>query len=265
EHDRVFQKHVINIDAYDAFLRARKAVDSPNRANIERGEELFKRVIELDPSFAGGYAGLAFNYSVKARFGYGSSRIDDVSKSLELAKKAIELDRNFAWSHIALASAFLAKGKTDLAVDAAREAIAIQPGGYEENLFMGFYLQFAGEAAQGVKHLELARDLSRIDTVRGLSFLAIAYFMKGDYRNSEAIWKKRIEKLGPVKSPIGSVFMSASQWYLDKRIEAAQTTERYKRLNPNFRMSNWTWLNTYKSEQDRKRLYDAAVKAGMPE
>ena len=185
--------------------------------------------------------------------------------SLELAKKAIELDRNFAWSHIAMASAYLAKRKTDLAVDAAREALAIQPGGYEENLFMGFYLQFAGEAAQAVKHLELARDLSRIDTVRGLSFLAMAYFMNGNYSNSEATWKKRIDKLGPVKSPIGSVFMSASQWLQDKRDEAAETAERYRLLNPKFRMSKWAWLNTYKSKQDRQRLYEAAIKAGMPE
>ena len=265
EHDRVFQKYVTNIDAYDAFLRARKAVDSPNRSNVEHGEKLFRRVIELDPGFAGGYSGLAFNYSVKARFGYGGSRTEDTNTSLELAKKAIELDRNFAWSYIALASAYLAKGNMDLAVDAAREALAIQPGGYEENLFMGFYLQFAGETVQAVKHLELASDLSRIETVRGLSFLAMAYFMSGDYGKSEATWKKRIEKLGPVKSPIGSVFMSASQWLQDKKVEAAETAARYRRLNPEFRMSKWSWLNTYKSEQDRERLYEAAINAGMPE
>jgi len=60
---------------------------------------------------------------------------------------------------------------------------------------MGFYLQFAGETALAVKHLELAQDLSRIDTVRGLSFLAMAYFMNKDYSKSETVWNKRVEKL----------------------------------------------------------------------
>ena len=68
ENERLFQQYTTNIDAYDVFLQARRIVDKPSKDNILRGEKLFKQVIALDPDFAGGYAGLSFNYSVQIRF-----------------------------------------------------------------------------------------------------------------------------------------------------------------------------------------------------
>jgi hypothetical protein len=53
ELDRLFQKHVTTIDAYDAFVRARRAVDPPGKESIAIAQKLFRRAIELDPKFAG--------------------------------------------------------------------------------------------------------------------------------------------------------------------------------------------------------------------
>ena len=73
ENERLFQRYTANVDAYDLFLQARRTVDKPSRDNILRGEKLFSRVIELDPGFPGGYAGLSFNYSVQVRFQYSAT------------------------------------------------------------------------------------------------------------------------------------------------------------------------------------------------
>ena len=153
ELDRLFQKQVTSIDAYDAFIRARRMVDPPGKKSIALAQKLFRRAIDLDPNFAGGYAGLSFSYSSKARLRLGSSPKEDAKRSLEFAEKAIQVDKNFAWSHIALGGAHLANGDADAAVEAVRQAIRLQPNGYEENLFMGFYLNFAGQSDLAVKHL----------------------------------------------------------------------------------------------------------------
>lgn len=265
ENDRVFQKYVNNIEAYDYWQRARTIVEVPTRANIEKGEVLFKKAIELDPKFAGGYAGLSFNYAVKARFGFSSSREADVKLALELAKKAIESDPNFAWSHIALAGAYLANRKFDTAVDALQKALVIEPGGYEANLFMGFYLFRAGKSALAVKYSEIADNLSRVPTYRGLAFLGIAYFMDGNYAKSEETWKRVITSIGLVKHPALHVYLAASQFALNKADEAAATAARYSRIRPGFRMSKWPSLKSYKSEEFQQRLIRLAVKAGIPE
>ena len=153
ENERLFQKYTTNREAYDVFLQARRAVDAPIRENILRGEELFKRVIELDPDFAGGYAGLSFNYSVQVRFRYSDTPDYNLAQTFELANKAIEIDSSCTWGYIALGGAHLANDDPKRAVEAMQHALGLEPNGYETNLFMGFYLTFAGDAARAAEHL----------------------------------------------------------------------------------------------------------------
>jgi len=264
ELDRLFQRHTSNIEAYDAFVQARRIVDPPGRQSIETAQSLFRRAIALDPDFAGGYAGLSFSYSSKARLRFGPSPEDDAKLSIEFANKAIQVDKNFTWSYIALAGAHLANGDPDAAVDAAREAIRLTPGGYEEILFMGFYLNFAGQSDLAVKHLETAARLSPVDSVRGLAFLANAYFMNGDYEKSEVLRIKRIDNF-PVRNPNPYVWLAATQSALGKTAEARSTAAELSQKFPNFRLSKWRYFDSYKSDEDRMRLYTAAVDAGIPE
>lgn len=264
EHERLYRSHTTNFDAYDTFLRARNTVLTPSRKNIEFAENLFKRVIELDPNFAGGYAGLSLNHSMKVRFGYGATPELDKDQSLDLAKKAVDIDKDFAWSYIALGGAYLANGNPDAAVDSIRQALVIQPNGYEENLFMGFYAHFAGQSALAVEHLEKADRISPVDTVRKLSFLAMGYFMNENYEKSALIWEKRIRNY-PVGNPIPYVYLAAAFVLLNRPSEAAAVAAKFRELNPEFRLSKWHYIDTYKTAENRSRLYDAAKKAGIAE
>ncbi len=265
EHDRVFQKYLNNIEAYDVWQQARAIVEIPSRNNIAKGEELFLKTIELAPNFAGGHAGLSFNHSVKARFDYSQSREKEVKNAFKHARQAIALDPEFAWSHIALAGAYLANEEYDAAVDAMRQALAVQPGGYEVNLFMGFYLFRAGQSARAIEHLKIADNLGRVPTYRLLAFLGISYFMDGKYTESEATWKQALDRFGLVKHDILYVYLAASQFALGKFDEAVETVAQLKRINPNYRLSKSQTLRSFKSEQYKRHLRQLAVQAGIPE
>lgn len=263
EHERLFQKHTTNIDAYDVFIQARRTVDVPSRENIERGETLFKRVIELDAKFAGGYAGLSFNYSVKSRFGYGSSRSGDAHHALELARKAIRIDPQFGWSYVALGGAQLASGDSTAAVKTMRQALALLPGDYEVHLFTGLYQQFAGQAAEAIEHLKLARRMNPVDTDRNTAFLGMAYFMNADYAEAEAFWTLRNSKF-PIGSPLPSVFLAASYAMQNKMGEAEFVVKELRQSFPDFKLENWEWSLSYRLKENRDRLHRAAKIAGVP-
>ncbi|WP_299987067.1 adenylate/guanylate cyclase domain-containing protein [uncultured Ruegeria sp.] len=261
ENERLYQKYTTNIDAYDVFLQARRTVDVPSRDNILRGEKLFEQVIELDPNFAGGYAGLAFNLSVQVRFQYTDTPSTHLSRALELARKAIELDTDFAWGHIALGGVYVASGDAEAAVDAVYQALILEPNGYEANLFMGFYLQFAGDAASAVDYLLIAKRLSPVETYRDVSFLALAQFMNRNYEEVVRLWTKTsIKPRGQAK-----IFLAATYSLLDMPEEAAALVEQYLEINPDFNLTEWRYLDTWKSEENRTRLYEAAKAAGVPE
>lgn len=263
EHERLFRKYTQSIEVYDAFIRARRSNILPSKTNVARAEKLFERVIELDPKFAGGYAGLSWNYSIKSRFQHGTSPESDAQRSLELAKKAVEVDPQFGWTYIALGGAHLANGDPDAAVEAVRQALVIQPNDYDANLFMGFYLQFAGESALAVKHLELAKRMSPANTARISGFLGKAYFMNRDYNESVASWKDRLNK-GPANIN-AYTYLAAAFTMLEKPDEAATTANKLRKTAPSFNLSQWRYIRTYTSKENRTRLYEAAKKAGVPE
>jgi adenylate cyclase len=263
EQERLFQKYTTNIDAYDVFIRARRTVDVPTRSNIEKGEALFRRVIELDPKFAGGYAGLSFNYSVKARFGYSTARAADIQQSLDLAHEAIRIDPQFGWSYVALGGAYLAAGDPAAAVETMRQALVLLPGDYEVHLFTGLYLQFAGESAEAVKHLELAKRMNPVDTDRNLAFLGMAYFMNQDYTKAEDLWSRRMEKF-PTGSPMGYVFLAASQSLSGSSSAASETAKKLQEAYPGFSLETWGWSKTYLVDENRERLLHGARMAGIP-
>ena len=265
ENERLFQKYTASIDAYDVFLQARRTVDEPSRDNILRGEKLFSQVIALDPNFAGGYAGLAFNLSVQVRFQFSDSPPSDLSRAFELAKKAVELDSSYAWGHIALGGAYVAKGDANAGVNAVRQALALEPNGYEANLFMGFYLQFAGESALAVEHLLLANRLSPVVTVRDLAFLNAAQFMNRNYAESVRIYTEMSRKFPRSRIPVQLVAWAAAYTLLERPEEAAAVVKKLLETHPNFNLSEFKYLNAWKSEENRTRLYNAAKQAGIPE
>ncbi len=259
ENERLFQKYTTNIDAYDVFLQARRAVDNPSKDNILRGEKLFKRVIELDPNFAGGYAGSSFNYSVQIRFRYSTTPSTHLARAFELAEKAVEVDSSYVWGYIALGGAHLAKGDATAAVDAVRHALTLDPNGYEANLFMGFYLQFAGDAALAVEHLLVAKRLSPVESVRDLAFMANAQFMNRNYAEVVRIAEEAKAKF------VNRAVLAAAYTLLEKPEQAAEVAEKYLETNPDFNLSQWKFLKLWILEENRTRLYNAAKKAGIPE
>jgi adenylate cyclase len=265
ENERLFQKYTANIDAYDVFLQARRVVDRPSKDNILRGEKLFKRVIELDPNFAGGYAGLSFNYSVQVRFQYSTSPASHLARAFELATTAVEIDSNYAWGHIALGGAHLANGDADGAVDAVRQALVLDPNGYEANLFMGFYLQFAGQAALAVEHLLVAKRLSPVVTVRDLAFMQLAQFMNRNYPEVVRIFIERERKFPGRVNRNSLVVLISAYTLLDRPEEAAAHVKRLLQDYPNFNLSQWRFGKLWKSVENHTRLYDAAKKSGIPE
>ncbi len=258
EHDRVFQKHLNTIDAYDAWRRARAAVEVPLRKNIEKGEALFRKPSSSTrPSPA---ATPDWRSTIRSRPASATAnRARRTSRAFDLARKAIERDPDFAWSHIALADALLADSKFDAAVDAMGHALAIQPGDFETNMFMGFYLFRAGESARAIEHLLIADNLGRVPTYRLLAFLGISYFMDGKYAESEATWKQAIEMFGLVKQNTLRVYLAASQIALNKREEAASTVARFRWINPAYRFSKSSTLWSFKLEDFRRRLRKLAL------
>ncbi len=88
-----------NTEAYDAYLRARYFW---NRRELIESEKYFKKAIELDPSYAAAYAGLAESYVLFPYFHVGSP-LEFMVKAQQAAEKAIQIDSSLAIPYAVIA------------------------------------------------------------------------------------------------------------------------------------------------------------------
>ena len=120
-----------------------------------------------------------------------------------------------------------------------REALTLEPNSYEANLFMGFYLQFAGEPALAVEHLLLAKRLSPEDSVRSMAFLAGAHLMNRNYTETVRILSEMYRKFPRTTNSNLRVLFAAAYALLDKPEEAAAVVKKLLETHPNFDLSQW--------------------------
>ena len=267
EVERLYRKHTENIEAYELYLRIIRECWPPKKKCHPKAIELSKRVIELDPKFGGGYQLLSYLLSAGVRFGLSTSPGEDVEKALEFAQQAVSVDDAFAPSYFSLASAYLMKKQHEDALAAASEAVRIEPGGYDSNMFLGFYLHWMGRGEEAVKALKKAQQFNpkylsdRVPWI--LDFMGMACFTAGRYEESIVTWKQVIDRFGPLELREG--FLTAAYSELGRNDEAKAMAQQLLKRHPKFSVSSWKYARTYKNPEDTERLLNALRKAGLPE
>ena len=61
------------------------------------------------------------------------------------------------------------------------------------------------------------------------------------------------------------VISAAAYTLLRKPEEAGAAVKKLLEAHPNFNLSKWKYFDSWKSEENRMRLYNTAKKAGIPE
>src|SRR3989442_3677573 len=103
EQGVLVRKTTDNLEAYDSYLRG---LESLIRAGLETKKEangqarqMFERALELDPRYAGAYAGLGWTYFEDWFFQWNLNRAQTLERALELLQRAITLDDSLPIPH----------------------------------------------------------------------------------------------------------------------------------------------------------------------
>lgn len=92
--------HVINPDAYEAYLKGRYFIEKWTEEGTRVGRQYFEQAIKIDPNYALAYAGLADSY-VWGRVGLPPGEAFGLAKAAAI--KALELDGTLGEPHATLA------------------------------------------------------------------------------------------------------------------------------------------------------------------
>ncbi len=125
EAKAIASKPTANLQAYDAYLRARSFARRVTRTDLEFALQMYERAIELDPGFAVAYAGLANVCGLYYEWHERDARW--VEKGLAASEKALELSPNLPEALSARARIFYAQKDYDKTARLAEQAVALKP------------------------------------------------------------------------------------------------------------------------------------------
>ncbi len=115
-------------EAYAYFLRGRQMIHNVSPASYEAVVEMFERAIEIDPTYAPAYAGLAEMHCRYFEWADGGPTARAAAERASL--KALELAPQLAESHVARAQVLKVFGRYDEAQKGFEEAIRINPNSF---------------------------------------------------------------------------------------------------------------------------------------
>ncbi len=262
EGQRLRKVHTHNLDAYELYVRARGTPYPPVPERIAAAIGMFAEVIEADPNFAGGYAGLSWMTSLKASFSTGSLS-DIAAEALHLASKAIEIDDSFGWSHGALALAMLIAGRHGEAEAAIDQAIAHQPNDGDLHAYRGFILATSGKPDAAIEPIEHAIRLNP-QFVQGpyLNLKSLAQMLRWDFSAAISDFERNVAQHGPVGPP-ALAWAAGAYHELGRDEDVRRIVDQLSSRFPNFRLSGWNLLQLVKPEESRIRLEQSMTAAGV--
>jgi TolB-like protein len=254
------QRRVVDLEAYDLFLRGRALVlQSP--AGFRAGHALLERAAEIDPGFADAQAWLAMSH-VHGWFNWGEPFDQRHPQALAAARRAVALDPENASGHAFLGYVLLYDdAQPDEAAAEFAKALAIDP-----NYADAWTLQAEAYVHRG----NAAASLDSI--ARGFALNpqppAWYYWIKGFALYGARDYAGAVEALRhPATHETGSRrILAASLAQLGRLKEARHEAAEYMKTVPTFRIG--PWLDAHrgmKNPADRENFVEGYRKAGLPD
>ena len=165
------ERSTTSVEAYEFYLRGRKLFQKWTRQNIGLAREMFQRATEIDPDFAGAWAGLATAHVHLS----GSDSEPHLEKAREASARALKLDPHLAEAHVAAGQGFSMEKRY---ADAAKEferAIELEPTLFDAHYY---YARACFKSGDLEKSLRLFEQGQRIRPEDHESVYLVAGFNK---------------------------------------------------------------------------------------
>ena len=183
--ERIADQPTADPEAWQLYLRGRHHWNQRTTEDVQKALDYFEQALELDPSFALAWAGVAECYTVGGGFYLGLSFHESGRKAIAAAERALELDETVAEAHNTLADRHLyTTWDWEASEREFLRAIELNPNLAIAHAWYSEYLLAMGRPDEAVASARRARDLDPLSPAPG-SALGSALFATG--QREEAI------------------------------------------------------------------------------
>jgi len=235
ENKRLTRRYTENVEAYQLYLTGRYHWNKLTPPEITKSIGFFKKAIDLDPTYALAYFGLADAYRSLAPTSEVPSKDTlpqaqaAATKALELdetlaephatlafihtwydwdwsaaereAKRAIELNPNWSFGHIAYAQMLSVTGRSQEAIAEGARAVELDPLSLIINALNGYHLHLARRDDEAIARLKKTLELDSGFWIAH-QFLGMAYIEKKMYPEAIAEFNQAVKLSGGNSEPL---------------------------------------------------------------
>jgi TolB-like protein/Tfp pilus assembly protein PilF len=255
ERARFTAARQVNPEAHEAYLRGRYYWNKRTPENLRKAVSYFQRGIEIDPTYALAYAGLADCYDVLGSWEVGAlAPRDAFPKAKAAAGKALEIDPSLGEAHASLAFAlhsyewdwrgaereyrralrlnpnyatgyhwyshFLTSmGRTEASHAEAERALELDPLDMITNIHLGWHYLYAGKTDQAIRQFRTSLEMDP-NWTRAHFFLGWVYTQRGNFTDAIAELQTAVKLLN--RDPWALTMLGYAYAKAGKRSEARQ-------------------------------------------
>jgi TolB-like protein len=205
--EHLARRYTDNLEAYQLCLKGRFFWSKRTRDALERAIGCYRGAIELEPSYALAYSGLADCYHVLGSF-LMLPPGDALPRARGAARRALEIDADIVAARVTQASVSAFYDRDYAASDRQFiEAIGANPDYPEARQWYGLNLCARGRFDEGLDQLHRAQQLDALSPMLNAQ-LASGYYLARRYAEAEDVLRKTLEiegSFGPAHWFLGKV------------------------------------------------------------
>jgi adenylate cyclase len=261
ELDEALSKPTQSLAAYEYVLRGREVFTHATREGNHEAQDMFRRAIDLDPSYADAYAALGLSLIEAVSSGWTEFIADDLGNAETLGQKALSIDPTSTRAHRLLAEVDMMKGRFDLALDETRRAIEINPNDAESVVTQAVTLVWAGKATEALPWFQDALHLDPTNA-RAPVHLGMGYYFLDRYGEAvEAINRGLGGNVGRTTQLMGRPVLAAAYAELNRPQDAERERTAVMRMSPFLDAERFA--GQFGTQEARDHMLEGLKKAGF--
>lgn len=185
EHKQLAKSYTDNVEAFQLYIKGRYFWNQRTTEGIKKGLEYAQQAIEIDPTYAPAYVGLADSYNLLGAQHSVLPPGESFPKARAAALRALEIDERLAEAYASLA--FLNccfEWDWSTAEQNFLKAIALKPNYPTAHHWYGEFLTTVAKFSEGLVELRTAQQLDPLSLAINAD-LAAAFYYAREYDRSE--------------------------------------------------------------------------------
>jgi TolB-like protein/Flp pilus assembly protein TadD len=190
EQERLAKTRTVVPAAYDAYLQGNYLVAKRTGEAVTQAVADYRQAIQLDPTYAPSYAGLAEALTLAADYkDVPSSQV--LPEAEAAAVKALQVDDNLASAHAALGQIRAYRLEWPGVLDEFQRAIELNPGDAHSHHWYALALASAGRSDEAIAAMKLAQELDPRSLIINANLSWVLY-LAGRYDEAVAQAQKSV-------------------------------------------------------------------------